>query len=130
VQQTLSNGKPVEGIFNTTSDALHASFRRPVASMYSQSTLAGYEHLVDSTMRCFEKRMDELYANGTDEVCDWGQWLQYYAFDVIGELTFGKRLGFLDTGTDVENVMGAIEKFMAYAALVGECQPFPRRCQY
>jgi hypothetical protein len=116
----MSNGKPVEGMFNTTSDALHASLRRPVAGMYSQSTLAGYEPLVDSTIRCFEKRMNELYANGSDTICDWGQWLQYFSFDFIGEVTFGKRLGFLDTGTDVEGVMKGIERFLVYTALVGE----------
>lgn len=32
------------------------------------------------------------------------------AFDVIGELTFGRRLGFLDQGCDVEGIIADIEK--------------------
>ncbi|KAF7960128.1 hypothetical protein EAE96_001727 [Botrytis aclada] len=31
-------------------------------------------------------------------------WLQCYAFDVIGEITFGKRFGFLDKGEDKDGV--------------------------
>lgn len=35
--------------------------------------------------------------------------MQYYAFDVVGEFSFVKRLGFLERGTDVDRMMEAIE---------------------
>ncbi|KAK8137784.1 hypothetical protein PG984_001164 [Apiospora sp. TS-2023a] len=38
-----------------------------------------------------------------------GHWLQCYAFDVIGLITFSKRFGFLDRGEDVGGVMKAIK---------------------
>lgn len=40
------------------------------------------------------------------------------AFDVIGELTFGKPLGFLDQGQDVGDVMLSLEKMVDYAGMV------------
>jgi hypothetical protein len=119
VQQPISGGRKVEGMFNTTSDKIHAAFRKPVANMYAQSTLIGYEPLVDSTIRMLQKRLDE-FADGRD--LDLGQWLQYFAFDVIGEMTFSKRLGFLETGGDVEGVIVGIEDSLRYSALIGMYQ--------
>lgn len=87
--------------------------------MYAQSTLIGYEPLVDSTIRMLQKRLDE-FADGRD--LDLGQWLQYFAFDVIGEMTFSKRLGFLETGGDVEGVIVGIEDSLRYSALIGMYQ--------
>lgn len=48
-----------------------------------------------------------------------GHWFQCYAFDVIGLITYGRRLGFLDRGADIEGVIGALEDHLAYAVLVG-----------
>jgi len=48
-----------------------------------------------------------------------GHWFQCYAFDVIGLITYSKRLGFLDRGEDVAGVIGALESHLKYATLVG-----------
>jgi hypothetical protein len=50
------------------------------------STLVKFEPLVDSTTEAFLKQIKERFANRRDDsgVCDFGNWLQYYAFDVIG----------------------------------------------
>lgn len=40
------------------------------------------------------------------------------AFDVIGEMTFSKQLGFLREGRDVEGVMESLEKMFDYAGKV------------
>ena len=48
-----------------------------------------------------------------------GHWLQCYAFDVIGLITYSKRLGFLDAGDDISNVMSVLDQFWGYATLVG-----------
>ena len=42
------------------------------------------------------------------------------AFDVVGELTFNRKLGFLDKGTDVDGMMAAIEGMLVYASLCGQ----------
>jgi hypothetical protein len=62
---------------------------------------------VDSTTAAFFTRLDELATNPKQSV-DFGAWLQYYVFDVIGELTFSNRLGFLERGSDVEGVIESI----------------------
>jgi cytochrome P450 len=50
---------------------------------------------------------------------DMGHWFQCYAFDVIGLITYGRRLGFLDRGSDIGGVMSALEDHLAYATMVG-----------
>lgn len=40
------------------------------------------------------------------------------AFDVMGEITFSKRLGFLDEAKDVDGIMGSIWKMFQYSCWV------------
>lgn len=39
-------------------------------------------------------------------------------FDVVGEITFSKRLGFLEEGRDVEGIMEGIWRWFEYVAVV------------
>lgn len=50
---------------------------------------------------------------------DLQHYLQCYAFDVIGEITFGNRFGFLDMGEDKEGVFSAIDHRGTYSTFVG-----------
>lgn len=59
------------------------------------------------------------FANKDSITCNLSTWLQWYAFDVIGELTFSKRLGFVDRGEDVEGIIQSIEWMLDYASVVG-----------
>lgn len=47
------------------------------------------------------------------------------AFDVIGELTFSKPLGFLEEGRDVDGIIAALEKMLDYSAVVSSPGIFP-----
>lgn len=91
--------------------------RKPISHAFAMSHLMDYEPYVDSTSKFFTSRLTELYAN-TGDICDLGEWLQYYAFDVIGELTYSKRLGFLDRAKDVDGIMRSIDKSFDYAGVV------------
>lgn len=72
------------------------------------STLVSFEPYVDTTMRMFCEQLTSRFIDAGSYNCDFGQWLQMFAFDVIGQLTFSKPLGFLESGTDVDNVMARL----------------------
>lgn len=55
------------------------------------SSLVNYEQFVDNCADIFAMRLTEFAAK--DEVLDLRHWLQCYAFDVIGEITYGERFG-------------------------------------
>jgi len=75
---------------------------------------------VDSTITAFVKALETRFAGKGDvsSTCDLGTWL-HFAFDIIGEITWSKRLGFIDQGADIEGIMHDVNKAFAYFAVVG-----------
>ncbi|KAF4465179.1 Pisatin demethylase [Fusarium albosuccineum] len=111
-------------MFNTANERYHARLRRAVSNAYAMSTLVTFEPFVDSTSTEFLRQLKLRCADrpGNDGICDFGAWLQYYAFDVIGELTFSKRLGFVERGTDVDHIIRDLESFLNYVSWVSQTQ--------
>ena len=77
----------MQSLFVTTDEVYHAKLRRAVSNAYAMSTLVKFEPLVDSTTEAFLYQLKQRYADRADDSgkCDFGKWLQYYAFDVIGK---------------------------------------------
>lgn len=123
VWQNIVNGKRTPSLVFTTDEAQHAVMKRPVAQSFSLSTLVEFEPLIDSTTAVFLSRLDDLFASpgkAGNEVCDLGQWLQWYAFDVIGELTFSRRLGFLELAQDVEGIIASVAANFDRCSVLGQ----------
>ncbi|OWP00859.1 hypothetical protein B2J93_2552 [Marssonina coronariae] len=104
-------------LFSDMNPHRHAQQRRKFASLYSMSALLGYEPFVDNCTSLLTQRFSEL--SRTDTVIDLQNWMQCYAFDVIGEITFAKRFGFLDHGEDKDGVCQAIDARGVYSTFVG-----------
>lgn len=119
VWQNIVQGKRTPSLVFTTDESQHAMMKRPVAPAFSLSTLVEFEPLIDSTTAVFLSRLDKLYA-GSSKVCDLGQWLQWYAFDVIGELTFSKRLGFMESAADVEGIIDSVAANFDRCSVLGQ----------
>ncbi|KAK5116643.1 hypothetical protein LTR62_007317 [Meristemomyces frigidus] len=119
VWQNIINGKRSPSLVFTTDEQQHAMLRRPVASAFALSTLVEFEPLIDSTTAVFLTRLDELFAE-TGKVCDLGTWLQWFAFDVIGELTFSRRLGFLEKAEDVEGIAASVAANFDRCSVLGQ----------
>jgi len=122
IQQATAKGKRLQSLFSTRNEDYHAKYRRCVNGAFSMSSLVNYEPLVDSTTAVYIKRTRELFVD-QGQRCNFSQWLQYFAFDVIGELTWSKRLGYIERNEDVEGVVGFLGDFLSYAAAVGQ-MPF------
>ena len=80
------------------------------------STLIQYEPFVDSTTDMFLSQTKRLYSTGKS--CDFAKWLQFYAFDVIGEMTYSKRHGFVEKNKDIDGIVGSLGKLFDYVAPV------------
>ena len=79
------------------------------------TNLVEFEPYVDTTITFFLGQLEKLQDG---RVCDMGKWLQYFAFDVMGEITFSKRLGFLDEARDVEGIIENTAKVSWYGSVV------------
>ena len=95
----------------------HAETRRRFQALYSLSALLSYEPYVDGGTDLFLARMAACARAG--EVVDLARWFQCFAFDVLGDMTYSRRFGFLDRGEDVAGTMRALERSMPYSTLVG-----------
>ena len=81
------------------------------------SSATTFEGLVDDVLKCLSEKLDQRFVeNG--EIFDLGEYLQFFAFDVMGTMTFSKRYGFLDQGKDVGGMLGMIFRYMQNVAPV------------
>ncbi|KIW12757.1 hypothetical protein PV08_07943 [Exophiala spinifera] len=95
----------------------HAETRRRFQAMYSMSSLVSYEGYVDECAVIFRQKLNQFAETG--ETIDMAHWLQCYAFDVVGNITYSTRFGFMDEGKDVAGLMKALHDMLKYGTLVG-----------
>lgn len=119
IQQAVAKGVRLQSLFSTQDEEYHANYRRCVNSAFAMSSLVGYEPLVDSTMDAFLQQTEQQYSS-PGKTCDFARWLQFFAFDVIGELTWSKRLGFVERDEDVDGIVKFVGDFLSYAGPVGQ----------
>ena len=112
-------GKAIPGLFATQDENLHRLLKKPISGIYSMTNLVSFEPYVDSTMRVFFEQLENKFST-MGQTCDFGEWLHYFAFDVIGAITFSKRLGFLEQGEDVDQIMSKAWKYFYRQAPVSQ----------
>lgn len=71
-------------LFSLQDEKMHGARRRNVANAYALSTLLGMEEYVDQCSTLLLRQFAKFAK--TKEIVDISPWLQYYAFDVVGEL--------------------------------------------
>ncbi|KAK3316046.1 cytochrome P450-like protein [Apodospora peruviana] len=121
VQQSVVKGHSLPSLFSTTDNEFHMQFRRCVNSAFAMSALVQYEPFVDNTTKLFLKQTERLYIDDkTQQACDFTRWLQFYAFDVIGEITYSKRHGFVEKNEDIDGIVAYLTKLFLYVAPIGQ----------
>lgn len=105
------------GLFADQDIRRHADTRKRFQGLYSMSSLLSYERYVDDGAAIFQQRLAEFEKS--QEPVDMARWFQCYAFDVMGNLTYSQRFGFLDRGDDIAGMLAALDKSGVYSTLVG-----------
>ncbi|OAQ66758.1 cytochrome P450 pisatin demethylase [Pochonia chlamydosporia 170] len=95
----------------------HAETRRRFQGLYSMSSLVSYENYVNECTDILQQRLSEFAKHSS--IIDMTHWFQCYAFDVIGNITYSQRFGFLDRGEDVDGIIKALHGSMIYSTLIG-----------
>ncbi|KAK5121408.1 hypothetical protein LTR85_005240 [Meristemomyces frigidus] len=102
-------------LFAERDERIHGQQRRLISRTYAMDSLRDLEPFVDDAVKVFLDNMAERQGR----VIDMGNWVQLFAFDVIGEITFSKRFGFMDAAQDdgsFEQINGALKS----AAWIGQ----------
>lgn len=92
--------------------------KRGAAKAFSMDVVAGLEGFADKCVSKLISRLREV-SDGGKKTVNPVEWMQYFAFDVLGEINFSKDLGFLENGADVGNVIAAIGVILGYVSVVG-----------
>lgn len=111
------NGGALPAVFNTRDEQLHKTIKMPIAPLFSLSNTLPLEIFVDKTLGIMTEQLDQRFVD-SGVVFDLSDWLQYFAFDVMGTLTFSKRYGFLEQGRDVNSMLRTIWDYMKRASAV------------
>jgi cytochrome P450 len=74
-------------LFTARDPAYHSALKKPVAQLFSMTNMKNYEAHADERTAIFLNSMKDLQGKPVDLATR----LQWYAFDVIGNITFQSR---------------------------------------
>lgn len=105
---------------NTMSETSHKEKvrrTRNVAAGYSLSNVIKCEPFIDKALALFRTQLERKIVSGSDIELD--KWINYLAFDVVGESTFSRSFGFVEAGKDIGNSISNQYSLRLYIAIVG-----------
>ncbi|KAK2046112.1 cytochrome P450 CYP4/CYP19/CYP26 subfamily protein [Colletotrichum somersetense] len=102
-------------VFNTIDEERLKVLKRPIAPLYANVNAAAYEPLVNEVLCSFDKQIRQKLV-GSPSGFDLGKWLQFYAFDSVGTMTFSRAYGFIQAGRDIDGMLAAIHDFVRASA--------------
>jgi cytochrome P450 len=102
-------------IFTETREDVHARKKRVANVPYSMGAMQQLTPFIDDTIEFLVTRLDQSGGK-----VDLGDWLHFFAFDVLGEVAFSRKFGFLDEGIDVEHAIRTIDDSQWYNGIVGQ----------
>lgn len=87
---------PLKAIFHTTDRGEHEKRRRVWSDGFSTNNLKAYETRIETHISRLMRKIDRVAADG--QPLNVSLWLNYFSFDVMGEVGFGRAFGMLETG--------------------------------
>ncbi|KAH6975700.1 putative cytochrome P450 pisatin demethylase [Ilyonectria destructans] len=115
IQAARYEKKSLLSLFAARDEAYRSRIKRPIAHSYSMAALTDLEPKIDHVSKLLMHKLQSFEAK--NEAFDLGEWLQWHAFDVIGNLTFSRTLGFIEESRDIDNIIASIGAFFIYAAV-------------
>lgn len=106
-------------IFTEIREDVHSVKKRYASHPYSMASMHLCADYIEDTERLFMSKLDRM-CESPDRFCRLGDYLHYYAFDVLGEIAFSRKFGFLEAGYDLEGAIKFIDDVQWYDGIVGQ----------
>lgn len=106
-------------IFTETREDVHSLKKRFASNAYSMATMRTMSHCIEDTERLLSRKLNAM-CESQDESCDLGKYLHLFAFDVLGEIAFSRKFGFLEAGYDLEKAIKTIDDMQWYDGIIGQ----------
>ncbi|WPH03602.1 cytochrome P450 [Acrodontium crateriforme] len=124
----IYQGKRQPTMFSAADNRTHAKIRRPVAPAYAMSNVILFEPFVDENIKTLFTKFDELFIKQA-KPCDFDNWVYYWAFDVVLEMTMSRNFGFMKAGGDVDGVLNQLQKDLDYRGIALAMPIIDRICR-
>ena len=114
-------------IFTEVREDVHAQKKKVANVPYSMAAMQQLSPFIDDTIEVLASKL-AAYATpetgqtspGQTPVVNLGDWLHWFAFDVLGEVAFSRSFGFLAEGRDIEGAIRVIDNSQQYNGAVGQ----------
>lgn len=109
------------GLFNTRDRAEHTRKRKTISHTFSTKSISQFEEYMNKNLRLFVGQWDRLSStapHGGYAKIDALHWFNYLAFDIIGDLAFGKPFGMIEKGKDIAEIRKTPDAPISYAPAV------------
>lgn len=116
-------------IFTECREDVHAQKKKVANVPYSMAAMQQLSPFIDDTIELLMRKIRAAASGHTGgpimdyskgPVVDLGNWLHWFAFDVVGEVAFSRSFGFLEQGRDVEGAIRTIDESQRYNGIVGQ----------
>jgi hypothetical protein len=123
VNDALQNGHLIQNLFSTRSNEYHSRGLKPVQKLYNLQSALQLEPLMNEDLRVFGHELERRFMQDGNKgkTCDIADWISYFAWDFLGDMTWSKRMGFMEQGKDVGGMLQTAENVMRYFSVVS-CQ--------
>jgi hypothetical protein len=75
---------------------------------------------MDGDFHVLSSELERRYMNGdcSGKTCDIADWVSYFIWDLLGDMTWSSRMGFMESGKDVGGMIATAESVMRYFSVV------------
>ena len=103
VNDALQDGHLIPNIFSTRSNEFHSKAVRPLQKLYSLQNALQIESIMDNDLRTLCAQLESRFIQGANsgKTCDIADWISFFAWDFLGDMTWSQRIGFMDQGKDI-----------------------------
>ncbi|KAL3478465.1 cytochrome P450 [Aspergillus californicus] len=110
--------------FSSPGGKQHGERRRIVSNVYTMTSILQSEKYIEQCIDIWLEKLGEMAKR--KESLDLWIWSRMYAYDVIGELYFGKMFGFLEAGADHLGYIDATDDLIPVQFLAGNMPTYVR----
>ncbi|KAJ5919177.1 hypothetical protein N7466_010120 [Penicillium verhagenii] len=119
VNDVILGGARLKNLFSNQDEKWHSTFIRPVKGLYSMSKVQEMEPGIDITINFFFEKLRERFVR-PGKVCEMSEYLNFFAWDVMSQITFSQDLGILEAGSDHQGFLDRSNRSLDYFASI--CQ--------
>ncbi|EXJ95555.1 hypothetical protein A1O1_00677 [Capronia coronata CBS 617.96] len=116
--------KHAPDIFTEVRESKHAQMKRYAVTPYSLAQMQKRSEPIEGMIKLLMEHLEKYAATDSKRLCNLGNLLHYFAFDVLGEVAFSRRFGFLEAEEDVEGSIKNIDDVQWYDGIVGHIPEF------